>query len=91
MLEDIAGYQAMLGNKSASLNYLNRAFALTPTDPELFLGAASIYNQFGDTEQALLWLQKALAAGLSPSMVRDTPDFDSLRNDPRYQQLMGGR
>ncbi len=91
VLQDIADYNAMLGNKSVSLDYLNRAFSLTPADPLLLLDAASIYNQFGDTERAVLWLQKALAAGISPSMVRDTPDFDSLRNDPRYQQIMRGR
>jgi len=91
VVQDIADYNAMLGNKSVSLDYLNRAFSLTPADPLLLLDAASIYNQFGDTERAVLWLQKALAAGISPSLVRDTPDFDSLRNDPRYQQLMRGR
>lgn len=91
IFEDIADYNAMLGNKIAALDYLHRAFSLTPTDPSLFLDAASIYNQFGDTGQALLWLQKALAAGVSPAMVRDTVDFDSLRNDQRYQQLMRDR
>jgi serine/threonine protein kinase/tetratricopeptide (TPR) repeat protein len=91
VLQDIADYNAMLGKKSVSLDYLNRAFALTPNDPALFLDAASIYNHFGDTGPALLWMRKALAAGISLSMVLDTPDFDSLRDDPRYQELMRGR
>jgi serine/threonine protein kinase/tetratricopeptide (TPR) repeat protein len=91
VLQDLAGYNAMLDKKSSSLDYLDRALSLTPRDPALLLDAASIYNQFRDANRALIWLQKALAAGISPSMVRDTPDFDSLRNDPRYQELMRGR
>ena len=50
--------------------------------------AALIYTQFGDTPQALSWLEKALSEGYSPITVRDTPNFDHLRTDPRFQELL---
>jgi hypothetical protein len=50
--------------------------------------AALVYNQFADTRDALSWLKSALASGLSVAVVRDTPNFDSLRPDPRFQELI---
>jgi len=33
-------------------------------------------------------LKSAITAGLSIAVVRDTPNFDSLRSDPRFQELL---
>ena len=50
--------------------------------------AALVHDQFGEIDQALGWLGKALDAGYSPTTVRDTPNFDPLRSDPRFQDLL---
>jgi hypothetical protein len=50
--------------------------------------AALVYDQFGEVDQVLGWLEKALDGGYSPTTVRDTPNFDPLRSDPRFQDLL---
>ena len=85
----IAVYAAMVGDKKAAADNLQRALTLAPKDPEVLFKAAFVYSQLGDTNQSLSWLKKALDAGYPKSVVRDTPEFDRLRNDPRFQTLMG--
>jgi hypothetical protein len=53
------------------------------------LNFAQIYAGLGDTEQALAWLDKACneRAVWIPFMKVDTK-FDSLRSDPRFQELL---
>lgn len=47
------------------------------------------YAQLGDNEQALQWLQKSFQAREIEILgVRNDPEFDSLRSDPRFQQLV---
>jgi tetratricopeptide (TPR) repeat protein len=48
------------------------------------------YALLGEKEQALKWLEKAMAMGFSdlPHTQEDT-DLESLRNDPRYRELVG--
>jgi eukaryotic-like serine/threonine-protein kinase len=84
----LATHRAMLGEKQAAMANLNRALAIAPNDPDLQYRAALVHNHFGGTEPTLKWLSSALAAGFSPMTVRDAPDFDSLRNNPKFQRLM---
>src|SRR5260370_28508745 len=84
----IAYWHAMLGERKAALDYLRAALKLATADSEMRFKAALVYNQFADPTNALRWLKSALASGLSVAVVRDTPNFDSLRSDPRFQELI---
>jgi tetratricopeptide (TPR) repeat protein len=84
----LAYCHAMLGERKPALDYLQAGLKLAPEDSEMRFKAALVYNQFGDATNTLSWLKKALASGLSVAVVRDTPNFDSLRPDPRFQELI---
>ena len=88
LLAFVATYNAMVGNRSAALSNLQRALNLAPKDAEVRFRAALVYNQLGDTEQTLSSLEKAVAAGYPPSAIRDTPDFDHLRDNQRVRNLL---
>ena len=83
----VAYCYAMLGERKPALDYLQQGLKLAPQDSEMRFKAALIYNQFGDTAQTLAWLSKALAGGFSATIVRDTPNFDTLRSNPRFEAL----
>jgi hypothetical protein len=61
---------------------------LAPKDADVRFRAALVYNHFGDTGQTLSSLEKAVAAGYPPSAIRDTPDFDHLRDNHLVQALL---
>jgi hypothetical protein len=51
--------------------------------------AALVYNHFGDTDRTLQSLEKTIGAGLPPSLMNQTPDFEHLRADPRFALKRG--
>lgn len=87
-LAGLAGYYSMMGNRQAALDALDRARAAGQPNKELFFSEALVYNQFAETDVALEWLAKALAAGLPPSLLRDAPALYNLHDNPRYQSLL---
>ncbi len=88
LLGYVSTYYAMLGDRAKAIDFLGRALALSPKDPDLLFSAAVVHNQFNEANDALGWLDKALAAGFSPATLRDSPNFDNLRGNPRFQQLL---
>jgi len=82
-----ATYHAMVGDKPDALSDVQKALQLAPKDAEVNFRAALVYNQLGDTERCLSSLEKAVASGYPVSAIRDTPDFDHLRDYPRIRAL----
>ena len=78
---------AMTNDRKAALADLRSATSLSPKDAELCFDAALVYNHFGESEQTLEWLEKAVAAGYSRTLARDSPFFDELRANPRFRKL----
>jgi tetratricopeptide (TPR) repeat protein len=87
LLGYLAGYCAMVGDRDNSLKYLNQALQIATRSPDVLLDAAQVHNQLGEKDAAISSLQKAIAAGISPSTLRDSPNFDNLRDDLRFEQL----
>jgi serine/threonine protein kinase/tetratricopeptide (TPR) repeat protein len=85
---DAAACYAILGDRENALAHLSRSLELGHSDKDLLFNATVVYNDLGETGVALEWLQKAFTAGYSASVVRDSPDFDNLRNNPRFQELL---
>jgi serine/threonine-protein kinase len=85
----VAEYSAMLDEKQSAIENVQRALLLAPNDPEVMFRAALVYNRFGDKQETLAWLSKSTDAGFSRTNVRDTPDFQGLKNNREFQKLTG--
>ena len=63
---------------------------LQPNSPDMLLNAGIVYQQLGESNLALDALEKAVTLGISPELLRDTPNFDALGNNPRFLGLVHG-
>jgi eukaryotic-like serine/threonine-protein kinase len=88
VLSSLAMYHAMRGERKPALDKLDGALRLKPKSPDLLFNAGIVYQQLDDTPHALDALEKAVAAGISPATLRDTPNFDGLRANSRFLRLI---
>lgn len=88
VLAYLAGYYAMLGDRRNALIFLDRALQISSENADVLTSAAIVHNQLGDTDVALGYLRKAIASGVSRTTLRDLPNFDNLRGDSRFSQLV---
>ena len=90
ILSFTADYYAMLDQEPQAREQMRRALEIAPADADVLFRAAILYNHFGDREKTLDFLTKSVAAGGSRTEIRDTPDFDRLKDDRRFQALLPG-
>jgi Tfp pilus assembly protein PilF/TolB-like protein len=88
ILAFIADYYAMLDQERESREQMARALQTAPEDADVLFRGAILYNHFGDSRKTLDFLTRSVAAGYSRTLIRDTPDFDHLRDDPRFRALL---
>jgi tetratricopeptide (TPR) repeat protein len=88
VLAFMADYYAMLDDERQARNQFGRALQIAPADPEVLFRAAILHNHFADRRKTLEFLEKSAAAGYSRTVIRDTPDFDWHRQEPRYHALL---
>jgi len=85
-----ADYYAMLDQEREAREQMARALQTSPGDADVLFRAAILYNHFRDPEKTLDFLSKSVAAGYSRTVIRDTPDFDHLKDDRRFRALLSG-
>ena len=86
---------AALGRKEQAVQEGEKAIALLPSSVDAFDGPvlvtnlAALYAAVGDTDRAIAQLEslRNVPNGPSPGTLRVEPEWDSLRQDPRFQQL----
>jgi Tfp pilus assembly protein PilF len=84
-----ADYYAMLDQEREAREQVVRVLHTAPEDADVLFRAAIVYNHFGDRDKTLDLLTKAVTAGCSRTLIRDTPDFDHLKDDRRFRALLG--
>jgi serine/threonine-protein kinase len=83
----LADYSAMIGDRQAAMQYLEKALKIAPRNGEVLFRAAIVHHHFHETGQALSYLAKAANAGYSRTVIRDTPDFGDLQQEPQFRSL----
>lgn len=103
LIGDLALLEMALGNKAAALTLAERAMAVNPIEKDAISGPTSleilarVAAGVDEPDRALAALEKllsipyagAVAAPLTPSLLRLDSMFDPLRNEPRFQTLVG--
>jgi tetratricopeptide (TPR) repeat protein len=85
LLTSLAGYYAILGQGDRARPLIAEALQIAPADARVAYFAGHAYEQLGDREQALAWIDQALQNGYSRSDVQNDPFLEELRRDRRFR------
>jgi len=88
VLADLASYNARLGNKSKTDEWLNRIIELDPVDLQIQFRIGEAYEYLGEREAALKWFERILEKGFSSVRFYNNLSFKDLLTDERFKKLM---
>ena len=79
-----------IGRRDEALRWAEQALLLDPRDAGVRYNVACLYAVAGEPERALRELEIALGAGFTnTAWIEKDPDLESVREDPRFRELMG--
>jgi tetratricopeptide (TPR) repeat protein len=87
-LGSLAMYEAKSGGVEKARPLIGRALAIAPKDVDLLSEAAEVYALAGEQQKGLDCLKSAVQGGYPRFELEANPELASLRNDPRYREIM---
>jgi len=88
---------ANMGDAASAVAEGRKGMELQPTSEDPFEGPqreeemALIYARLGNADEAIpilqRWIQVPSSTSITPTLLRIDPDWDPIRNDPRFQEL----
>jgi serine/threonine protein kinase/Tfp pilus assembly protein PilF len=83
---------AQVGRADEAKAEAKKALELSPGDPLMMYNAACSFARLGEKDLAVETLRNSIAAGLEDyEWIKTDPDFDTIRNEPGYIELMKGK
>jgi len=80
-----------VGEPDRGLEWVERILHLFPEDMSALVNSACAYARLGRKQEALDLLEKVFAKGWGKrDWIEHDPDYDILRDDPRFQRLLAG-
>ncbi|UCG53020.1 MAG: tetratricopeptide repeat protein, partial [Candidatus Latescibacterota bacterium] len=80
---------AHIGDEERARSEIEYAIKLEPERADIAYHVAAVYSLLGNTSSALQWLEKSVERGHQELWwARVDPDLDSLRELPRFQEIM---
>ena len=77
------------GQTERAIEWAQRALELYPDDMGALLCAACLHSKLGQKEEALALLERVFSKGWGKrDWVEHDPDYDILRDDPRFKKLL---
>jgi adenylate cyclase len=80
-----------LGDLSRAREWAKMAAAIESSDPRTNYNLACLFGLLGEVDEAIAYLERSIQEGL-PHMkiewMKQDPDFDSIREEPRFQALL---
>ncbi len=90
-LNNLGARLLRLGRYDQALTDFNRGLQFRSDDSRLLYNRACLYSLQNNADDALHDLSRAIAGDLNlRATARTDKDFDNIRSDPRFQELVGG-
>ena len=81
-----------VGRRKEAIAEGDAALAVSPGDSLMLYNGACLFSRIGETKKAVATLREAIGAGVTNfGWIKNDPDFDAIRNDPEYQEMMAGK
>jgi adenylate cyclase len=78
-----------VGEQKEAIQWINKALDLYPEDASVLINGACLFAKAGYKEKALVLLESAVRKGYgNEGWMENDPDFESLRNEPRFIELL---
>ncbi len=87
LLIEMASYRALLDDPDEARTLISRALREEVGDANLAFTVAAVYEELGDRDEALRWIDRCVAGGFPMPVIEDYPGFKDLMADPRFEQL----
>jgi hypothetical protein len=79
---------AALGRREEALQIIKELERMSGPSLSLAHMIARIYAALNENELALAWLKRGFEAGAIPIFYKDAPNWDTIRRDSRFQDLL---
>ena len=85
---NIALFYARTGQENLSLAAIDRAFELSPQDPDARFFAALAYLAMNDAQRCIEELERALALGYPGNLIANEPALTELHDNERFRMML---